>query len=283
MSTFARTLAGVAIAAALAHEASAQVHEGDIVLQVQQGQIVTGAGAGSAFAERRIFLSNLDFFGEPFADDPGFDCLPGTFPVGSRNGFVIMDALRTWDGQGLAVVPPERMEISFAGGALATMTPPSPAIVEGFSLVIQSNGGWHRHLDFWLQGADGISPPAPGVYVLQLTLTNNASSPPIAPSRPFWIVFNHLAPQSEQDAAAQWIVDTILTPGGGCDSIDFNADGLFPDSADLDDFVAVLSGGPGACSTGTCNDVDFNNDGLFPDSMDLDAFLSRLAGGACVR
>jgi hypothetical protein len=70
-----------------------------------------------------------------------------------------------------------------------------------------------------------------------------------------------------------------------CDSVDFNNDTLTPDSGDLDDFLAVLGGGPGACSTAPvpgCNDLDFNNDGLFPDSADLDAFVSRLAGGACL-
>jgi hypothetical protein len=69
-----------------------------------------------------------------------------------------------------------------------------------------------------------------------------------------------------------------------CDSLDFNNDTITPDSADLDDFLAVLSGGPTACSTFPtpgCKDLDFNNDGLVPDSGDLDAFLRRLGGGAC--
>ncbi len=64
-----------------------------------------------------------------------------------------------------------------------------------------------------------------------------------------------------------------------CDSLDFNADSLFPDDADLIDLLSVLAGGP--CSTGTCNDIDFNNDGLFPDDNDLIAFLTVLAGGTC--
>jgi hypothetical protein len=68
-----------------------------------------------------------------------------------------------------------------------------------------------------------------------------------------------------------------------CNDIDFNNDTLTPDSLDLDDFLAVLGGGPSACSTGpgACDSIDFNNDGLFPDSDDLDAFLRRLSGGAC--
>ncbi len=70
-----------------------------------------------------------------------------------------------------------------------------------------------------------------------------------------------------------------VTPPGGCDAIDFNGDGLFPDTADIDDFLSVFSGGP--CSTGTCGDIDFNNDGLFPDTADIDALLSVFSGGAC--
>ncbi|MFO0832889.1 MAG: LamG-like jellyroll fold domain-containing protein [Phycisphaerales bacterium] len=66
---------------------------------------------------------------------------------------------------------------------------------------------------------------------------------------------------------------------GGCDPTDFNHDGLFPDTADIDDFLSVFSGGP--CSTGTCGDIDFNNDGLFPDTADIDALLSVFSGGPC--
>ncbi len=66
----------------------------------------------------------------------------------------------------------------------------------------------------------------------------------------------------------------------GCDSIDFNGDGLFPDTADIDDFLSVFSGG--SCSTGTCGEVDFNNDGLFPDTADIDSLLSVFSGGVCL-
>jgi hypothetical protein len=65
-----------------------------------------------------------------------------------------------------------------------------------------------------------------------------------------------------------------------CDSIDFNGDGLFPDTGDIDDFISVFSGG--ACSTGTCADIDFNNDGLFPDTADIDSLLSSFSGGPCL-
>ncbi|MFO0833283.1 MAG: hypothetical protein U0637_15735 [Phycisphaerales bacterium] len=71
------------------------------------------------------------------------------------------------------------------------------------------------------------------------------------------------------------------TPAGPvCDSIDFNGDGLFPDTADIDDFLSVFSGGP--CSTGTCGDIDYNNDGLYPDTADIDSLLSVFSGGPCL-
>jgi hypothetical protein len=75
------------------------------------------------------------------------------------------------------------------------------------------------------------------------------------------------------------LVDTAAC-GPTCDPIDFNNDGLFPDTADIDDFLSVFSGGP--CSTGTCGDIDFNNDGLFPDTADIDAFISVFSGGQCL-
>jgi len=71
--------------------------------------------------------------------------------------------------------------------------------------------------------------------------------------------------------------------GQQCDSIDFNNDGLFPDTQDIDDFLSVFSGG--TCSTAPipgCNDIDFNNDGLFPDTLDIDALLSVFSGGPCL-
>jgi hypothetical protein len=72
-----------------------------------------------------------------------------------------------------------------------------------------------------------------------------------------------------------------FTIAGGCDPIDFNQDGLFPDTLDVADFLSAFSGG--ACSNDPiCNDIDFNNDGLFPDTLDIASFLSVFSGGPCL-
>jgi hypothetical protein len=67
-----------------------------------------------------------------------------------------------------------------------------------------------------------------------------------------------------------------------CDPIDFNNDGVSPDTQDLVDYLSVFGGG--ACSTDPtpgCNDIDFNNDGVSPDSDDIDALLRVFGGGIC--
>jgi hypothetical protein len=68
-----------------------------------------------------------------------------------------------------------------------------------------------------------------------------------------------------------------------CQDIDFNNDGIFPDSCDLTDWLCVFAGGDCCCSgcPNGADSLDFNADGVFPDSDDLDAFLRVLAGGEC--
>jgi hypothetical protein len=75
------------------------------------------------------------------------------------------------------------------------------------------------------------------------------------------------------------ITGVRCTPPVGCDSLDFNGDGIFPDNQDITDFVSVFGGL--ACPTGTCNDVDFNNDGIFPDNQDIVDFINAFAGQPC--
>jgi hypothetical protein len=68
--------------------------------------------------------------------------------------------------------------------------------------------------------------------------------------------------------------------GPACDPLDFNNDGVFPDTADIFDFLGVFSGGP--CSNDpNCNDIDFNNDGVFPSTDDIETFLRVFGGGDC--
>jgi hypothetical protein len=91
----------------------------------------------------------------------------------------------------------------------------------------------------------------------------------------------HFAIEVSEFSVPMLIAYQTITVSLLCDSIDFNNDGLFPDTQDIDDFLSVFSGG--TCSNDpNCNDVDFNNDGLFPDTLDIDALLSVFIGGGCL-
>jgi hypothetical protein len=69
----------------------------------------------------------------------------------------------------------------------------------------------------------------------------------------------------------------------GCDDIDFNNNGVFPEDQDVVDFFDVLAGGnPPTCDPiQGCNDIDFNNNGVFPEDQDVVDFFNVLAGGQC--
>ncbi len=84
---------------------------------------------------------------------------------------------------------------------------------------------------------------------------------------------------TDTSASAALVVNP---PPTGCDSIDFNGDGLFPDTQDIADFIAVFSGAPCPSGPGQCGDIDFNNDGLFPDTQDISTLISVFGGGPCI-
>ncbi len=69
----------------------------------------------------------------------------------------------------------------------------------------------------------------------------------------------------------------------GCDDIDFNNNGVFPEDQDVIDFFTVLAGGtPTTCDpVQGCNDIDFNNNTVFPEDQDVVDFFNVLAGGTC--
>ncbi len=114
-----------------------------------------------------------------------------------------------------------------------------------------------------LASAVPTDPDADGVYTASISLA--------VPAGTFYLRATRTQP---------WGGDYTLTVSPNCDAIDFNGDGLFPDTTDIDDFLTVFSGG--ACGNApNCGDIDFNNDGLYPDTSDIDALLNVFSGGAC--
>lgn len=189
-------LSAVALVTSFASDALAQ-HAGDVFPDVQDGRVVTQA---------RVFGSELGELAPNFTDEPGFDALPGTFPVPSSVGFNILDSLRKWNGSDFSTIPSEQLEIDF-GPLSSIFTPPTPSVVPGFSLPVGGAGEWHRHLDFTLG-----SPASSGVYLLQMELFS--SDVGLEPSLPFYLVFNQNDTEVNHDAAIEYAT-SVLVPEPG--------------------------------------------------------------------
>jgi hypothetical protein len=78
-----------------------------------------------------------------------------------------------------------------------------------------------------------------------------------------------------------FVLQTIIL--GGCDDIDFNRNGIFPEDQDVIDYFNTLAGAPCPYNPGPWDgcDIDFNNNGVFPEDQDVIDFFTTLAGGTC--
>jgi hypothetical protein len=72
---------------------------------------------------------------------------------------------------------------------------------------------------------------------------------------------------------------TVVPPGGGCGTSDFNGDGDFGTDADIEAFFACLGGV--CCPTCFSGGSDFNGDGDFGTDADIESFFRVLGGGNC--
>ena len=258
-------IAAVAASAALSGAAHAQ-HAGDIGLtRGADGSIATNLIDGSALLPERVFTATFGDTGVPhFTQNPGFDAASGTFPTTARIGFDFRAPLLRWTGDSFAATHPqdpllgERLRASFI--SLSATTGAGP--VDGFSLAVQGDGGWHRHISWTLQPAIGASSPASGVYLLELSLWCTDSA--VADSEPFWVVMSAGASATDVALAEQWVRDSIAR---SCPAdLDGNrtVDGL--------DLAALLANWGGA------GQGDIVGDGTV-DGVDLAAVLA--AWGSC--
>jgi hypothetical protein len=197
-------LAALSLAAAPAGTALAQ-HLGDIGLRVEAGEIRTASIASGGYgAEARVFAGAFGDTGIPwFTANPGYDALPGTFPtgVGARLGVRFTGPIRVWDGASFVPTSPdgalqgERLRISFSTANMTSADGP----VSGFTLLVQSDGGWHKHLNMTLLAAPGAAAPDAGTYLVPLRVY--ATNAALVESEEFWLVLDANDSQESFDAA----------------------------------------------------------------------------------
>jgi len=256
----------LAAACAVAAPAAGQLHDLDIIPTVDpEGAIVTNrvvtTGEGQSLVPDRVFDADLvEFFGFPFTEDPGVNSAVNTFQPFTIVRLSIVDALRLWDGSSfdnVATDPTDpntfiTMEVDFGSTVIESPTTPG-ARVEAIQFAVSSLGDLHVH------PGNTLPQNAPdGVYLLAFDLTSDEAG--LAPSEPYYIVYNFNRTQDEQDEAIQWVRDNLLTP-----TPDLNADGVV-DGADL----GLLLGAWGACAA-SC-EADLNADGVV-DGADLGLLL----------
>ncbi|MEO0477358.1 MAG: PEP-CTERM sorting domain-containing protein, partial [Planctomycetota bacterium] len=219
---------------------------GDIGLRLENNKIVTtvvGDGVDPfGDAEERVFEAVLDDF-ESGADAdifsppptgltgtenfvtnlPGFDTSAGLFSTGSTVGIdittptLLSESLMRFDGSGLvstAVDLQASFDTSFtrtdgtnSGSAILSLPVFSSGLGE------QDAGRWHRHYVWALyEGLDGNSgdllAPSNGVYVLELDVVTDESG--IDASDPLFIVFGVGVPESQTDAALEYVENNVV-------------------------------------------------------------------------
>jgi hypothetical protein len=212
----------------------AQHDHGDIVIGLVDDQIVTGAldDLGEPIFGERVFVGEFGDFLPGWTDGPGFDSEEGTWMPGTEIGFDIQAALRAWDeeNENFSPIPAERLSVSKGGDSITT--PLADAVVPGFVFGSANGSGIiHEHLGYEL-----LAPVGDGVYLLELTLWS--TSPDIAESLPFWIVFNNNMDDLLVEAAEDWVRDQLMAVPG-----DLTGDGCV-DQQDLGILLAAyeLSG-----------------------------------------
>lgn len=265
-----RCTAYLAAVAALAviDQVCGQVHDGDVIVDVVDGTIVTGAvdDFGQVQFPRFVWSSDFGSAGFPnFAADPGFDSFAGTFTPGTVVGVSIRKALRAWNIEEEHFDDIAKLTMSLSRFS-AVITSPANDPLPGESppslslAAANASGLIHVHPDYFLD-----APHTGGVYLLELEFWANAGG--IKPSQPFWIVFNQNQSPAVVAAAVAWVEDNLIA--SPCPA-DLNNDG----SVDVSDLLMLFA----AWGSNPGHAADLNGDG----SVDVsDLLLLFGAWGAC--
>lgn len=261
------TVAALAMSAGATGNGGA-LHDIDVVLEVNEAEsrIVTNrVGDGGSVVAARVFdVDPVLFFGFPFAEDPGFDTVLGTFQGGSVVQIDMLDALRVWNGADFDAIHPDPLELGFGAAFLSPAT--ADTRVAGPQISVPEEGDIHVHPTHIF---DEALPE--GLYLMTFDISNTALSDR---SEPFWFVYrwvvnsdNLTMLEEEQQVAMQWVLDNLATNpcpadidgdgavgssdlalllgswGGSDASVDLDESGMVG-SADL----ALLLGSWGPCS-----------------------------------
>jgi hypothetical protein len=169
-------------------------HATDIAVTVSEGALQTNRyDENLQLAPARVFTGTFGDTGVPqFTADPGYEAASGTFTSGTRIGWRSVAPLLRWDGADF-VATDAQVQFKYLTASFVVGTTP----VTGFTVLVSSSGGLHRHLNMTLLGAGGAAPLA-GAYLVPMQLYTTT---PSMQSETYWLVLNESLPQLAFEAA----------------------------------------------------------------------------------
>jgi hypothetical protein len=190
---------------------STLAHEGDVGLKIESGRLVTGIVDASGSSEvvvpgQRVFAAEFGTLAPGYSDEPGFYAAAGEFSSGSRIGFDVLKAVRSWNGSDFGELSSSRITLEYASGAFSVTSPVADSVVPGFSFPVGASGGFDEHLDLYLV------PDSTGIYLLEVQLWTTESG--VSGTDPIWLVLNNGADEAMHDDAISW-VEANLVPAPG--------------------------------------------------------------------
>jgi hypothetical protein len=222
----------LALIAALGLPCAAMAHS-DIRPRVEGAKIVVDAfDDGTSTTEPNVYAFGFDF-GEDaddpfFVDDPGFNASSASgLTPGAALRLNLLSGLSFWDGGGGAVsfapvATGESLRLNFGGNNVTASG--ASGFQNGFNIqTVDANGVVHRHLNSFLNGADGNTVPAGpgpwgagdgvqaanGIYLLTMELALDPAGA-IATSDPIFIVFNSGLTEVQHDLAIDWVDENLV-------------------------------------------------------------------------
>ena len=172
-------------------------HEGDVGLVIQDNQLQTAVIADGQYINgEQIFTAAFGDSGfDYFTQNPGWDAAPSTFTPGATFSWSAVAGLKKYESGVGFVASPATLRVSFSTISVTVGAEPT----EGFALQVQPDGGFHKHVNFFLQGENGVEPEA-GAYLLETQLEIIDSG--IAPSQSVYVIFDNMAPEIQTEAVA---------------------------------------------------------------------------------
>lgn len=199
-----RTVFSVTASLAVVGAAHAAIPEGDVFLEVDGPNLITGLISEDGLdvvRGPRVFFAEFGTVAPNIGDEPGFQSLSGGLGSATTFRFDVTKALRKWNGTDFSTIAVESLTADL--GPLNVTSPATDTTVTGFNINVSPTGS-HDHPDWTLN-----APASNGVYLLEVRFVVSSGQQ----SLPVWMLWAQNADEPTAEAAYDYAVATIPAPG----------------------------------------------------------------------